>query len=223
MPLSYISVLSRLGFFGCLIVITPSVFAADQEVDNLLAKMRNAYSAIKSAKFSTVVNFRKPPLHTTNYFLAPDKFRVDFPGKEAGINSFITDGKFTYFVPSGQDAQREPYDFERFFQMSPGHIETFSYFEWKKTFTVGGKTMGLDGSALKVVPNQEWNGKKWTVLEETKNSEKQVYHYYVDPKTYLVWRTTSLPFGATAYRVDTQFTKLELGISIPESKFKVSG
>jgi len=223
MSLARFSVLTKLSAFACLMGIAPSVIAADQEVDNLLAKIRNAYSVVKSAKYSTVVYFRKPPLHCTNYFLAPDKFRVDFPADgSGGTTSLITDGKTTYYVPAGQETQQEPYDFENFFKLSPGHIETFSYFEWKKLLVVN-RGMGLDGSSLKVLPDQEWNGRKWTVLEETKTSEKQVYHYYVDPKTYLIWRTTSLPFGATAYRVDTQLTKLELGISVPASMFRVTG
>jgi len=223
MTLSSYSVLIKLGVFGCVMGIAPSVIAADQEVENLLGKIRNAYSAVKSAKYSTVVNFRKPPLHCTNYFLAPDKFRVDYPSDGAdGMTSLITDGKTTYFLPAGQEMQHEPYDFDNFFKLSPGHVETFSYCEWKKLLVVG-KGMGLDGRSLRVLSDQEWNGRKWTVLEETKASEKQIYHYYVDPKTYLIWRTTSLPFGAIAYRVDTQLTKLELDISVPAAMFRVSG
>jgi outer membrane lipoprotein-sorting protein len=223
MPISRFYALTGLSLFGCLLGVAPSAIAANQEVENLLAKIRNAYSSVKSAKYSTVVNFRNPPLHCTNYFLAPDKFRVDFPAEGAsGTTSIISDGKTTYYLPAGQEMQHEPYDFENFFKLSPGHVETFSYFEWKKLLVIG-QGMGLDDSSLKVLPNQEWNGRNWTVLEETKTSEKQVYHYYVDPKTFLIWRTTSLPFGATAYRVDTQLTKLELGISVPASMFKVSG
>ncbi len=146
---------------------------------------------------------------------------LDYPAEGgAGTTSIITDGKTSYFLPAGQEMQNDPDDFDNFFKLSPGHLDTFSYCEWKKLLAIG-KGMGLDGSSLKVLPDQEWNGRKWTVLEETKRSEEQVYHYYVDPKTYLIWRTTSLPFGATAYRVDTQLTKLELGITVPASMFKV--
>ena len=78
------------------------------------------------------------------------------------------------------------------------NLEVISLWDWQRQLSTGdgGNMRGAD---LRIGTNEKWNGRSWTVLEESAGSNGR-YRYFIDPKTSLIWRTVAVsPDGSSFY------------------------
>ena len=70
----------------------------------------------------------------------------------------------------------------------------------------------------------KWEGKEWIVLDEDAPSVGLFVRYYVDPKTYFIWRTIQMTQDEKPSKrkviQDFVVKSLELDVEIDESIFK---
>ena len=201
--------------------------AADPNVEALLAKMRAAYGSAKSVTFTTETEIGKQKVESSFSFLSPGKIRLALSSstsKTAGVLlTRISDGK-TVSSKAGKRAgfKDQPYTPDSFVAGVPVNLESICFFDWAKQLsTAPGKNM--EHSSFKLLLNQDWRGKKWTVLEETATAQKIVCHYFIDPKTNFIWRTTvkAMPGGNAQNNADFQISQMNLAAKIDPSIFKI--
>ena len=81
----------------------------------------------------------------------------------------------------------------------------------------------MQGSKLGVVKAQKWKGTEWTVLEESSPDLGILVRYFIDPKSYVIWRT-QIKNPATAEIIfDGWLTQLEILKSLARSDVAESG
>jgi len=201
--------------------------AADPQVEALLAKMRNAYRAAKSATYTTHSQVRGQAIDVAFVFKSPWEIRADvtikgLTGKPIKAME-ITTGKTTHMDLGGKPAGPDkPFKVDDFVNPLGVNLESICFFDWDRQLSTGpGKNMAQ--STFKIMPNQDWNGKKWTVLEETAKTQKVVCKYFIDPKTSLIWRTTvkAMPGGPKNAEMDCQISKMSLNPKVDDSTFKI--
>jgi hypothetical protein len=200
--------------------------ANDLDTEALLAKMRSAYRSIKSARFTTEVHRGAFVLACTNYFAAPFEVRCEFSNTgspiKAGQTIAVTDGTWMYAKLPVTPFEKTAFGLDAFEQKVPGNLESLCFYDWDRQLSTGtGKNMHF--STLRILKNQKWNGRTWTVLEETAKQQNVLCLYYIDPATSLIWRTkVSLlhsQVGAQGAPVDAWIKQLELGAPLPGSIF----
>lgn len=196
------------------VLLAASIHAADPQVEALLAKMRIAYRSTKSITYTTeskmgsnvyvsIFNFQSPTKIRMTIASSTDKNLI--PGlvlSTDGINVSVS----TATLPTKVVAKYTP---DVFGSNIRGNLESICFFDWERQLsTAPGKNM--EHSTFKISLNQDWKGKKWTVLEETAAKDKVVCRYFIDPKTSYIWRTVvkSLPGGSTDRDSDSYLTKL---------------
>ena len=166
--------------------------AADPQVEALLAKMRAAYQSTKAVSYKTETHVGSKVYYSTFTFEPPKSIKVSLSGGGAtgpkGV-TMSTDGKdVTIRVPNSPLPIVTNYTVDKFNSNIAGNLESICFYDWARQLsTAPGKNM--EHSALKISLNQEWNGKKWTVLQEIAQKDKVACRYFIDPKTNLIWRT----------------------------------
>jgi len=201
--------------------------AADPQVEALLSNMRNAYKQAKSVTFTTETKNGDQDFVSSFSFLSPSKIRVDVtsPGSKpsGALLTKISDGKTVSSKLRNQsEFKEEAYTPTRFASIVPVNLESICFFDWAQQLsTAPGKNM--EHSTFKITLGQDWNGKKWTVLHETAAAQKIVCQYYIDPKTFLIWRTIikPMPGGPKDSESDSKITKLNLSAKIDPSVFGI--
>lgn len=197
--------------------------AADPKVENLLLHMRNAYRAIKTAKFTTVSHFGETVFINSFTYKAPSKIRLDItaPGKTDFKASLIkvTDGKKIWMkFPNAVEFKESAFSVDNFAANLPVNLESLSFFDsCKQLSTAPGKNMAH--SQLQILPSQPWNGKRWIVLHEHAPDQKLDCKYFVDPKSFLIWRTVVRQDGNPSVYEDSQITHLQLGPTVSDNVF----
>ncbi|HEY0866817.1 MAG TPA: hypothetical protein VGE01_05550 [Fimbriimonas sp.] len=202
--------------------------AADAKVEDLLTKMRDAYKGVKSARLEVKTTLyeeeEKFESSTKVLFANPNKVSIELTPEDQESDEKITlfyrhDGKKMAAGTKKDELRSREYDDEEF-PIATVNLETLSFWEWDKQLnTAEGKNM--HDSELKVVEDVEWNGKKWTTLEESAKEAKVFVRYYIDPKTHLIWRTEVKNLDTMAPMEDVQVTQLETGVEIEEDEFKI--
>jgi len=211
----------------CLVVglglsIAAAVRAADKDVEGLLAHMRNAYKSVKSATFTTESHFRGSVFVIEFLFKSPSKIRMDL-GKQDFKSSLIkvSDGaSISTKVQNTTTFTRQPYSIDNFERNLPANLETYCFWDYERQLsTKPGKNM--EHSQFMILKNVGWNGKKWLVLEETAPVQNVVCRYYIDSKTYLIWRTLVRQIGADRDSQDCQITKMDTSATVSDANFKL--
>lgn len=200
-----------------------NAFCADKETEELLAKMRAAYSQVKTAKFATKSVFRrgKDKEFTANLsteFAAPNKLRstVTVAGQKVEV---YCDGKSVLQLGPANRIKSD-YSLDALGQALPANLESLCFFDWKRQLsTAAGGNM--KESILKIAPKESWNGRTWIVLEEKAPKQKVFVKYYIDPGTYLIWRTKSSRTDQNFISEDYQLTSLTLGGAIDAKRFQI--
>jgi len=195
--------------------------AADAQVEALLGKMRQAYGATKSVTFTVEATTSKNKYTSTITFRSPRTLHVSIvSGTDSRLRkpvSIDSDGA-TVRVKSPMGLEEVPFTTDLLNGALRGNLESICFYDWQKQLsTAPGKNM--EHSTFRILLNQDWNGKKWTVLEETAAAEKVVCKYYVDPKSYLIWRTVVKvsPGGDKGQEIDAKILKMGPGGAIPDS------
>jgi len=201
-----------------------SAVAADKEVEDLLAKMRKAYKEVKTATFtleSTLLAGNGDIVVTLKGgFKAPNKMYADIKSAEFKMK-FISDGKTIFLIDSANDEVSDiPYSDRNMGRaLSVANLELINFYEWKKQLSTE-KDHNMHDSKLSIRQNEEWNGKKWTVLEESAPQAGVYVEYYIDPKTHLIWRTVQMTLDKEFIRGDYVLKQLKIGVKIDDKRFK---
>lgn len=204
-----------------------SAIAADPQVEALLSNMRDGYKRLKGVTYTTESQFGKQVFVNSFTFESPTKARISVTSpslKSAGVLlTKICDGKTVNSKRMNQPSyQEKPYSPDVLADLVPVNLESICFFDWDRQLsTAPGKNM--EHSTFKIARNEEWNGRKWTVLQETASRQKVVCSYYIDPATYIIWRTVvkAMPGGNPASECDCKITKLNLAAKVDESEFRM--
>jgi hypothetical protein len=187
--------------------------------------MRNAYKGLKGVTYRTESKFGTASFVSDFVFGAPSKIRLTVKrvGAKGVLVTKICDGK-TISVRQGTiSAPRQiPYTANNIAAGVPANLESICFFDWAQQLSTA-SGMNMEHSTFRLMRNQDWNGKKWTVLEETAAAQKVVCTYYIDPKTNIMWRTVVkvMPGGDKANECDCKITQLNLAAKVDESTFKM--
>lgn len=217
---------NRLAFVSALLLLVGSAFAAsNKEVEELLSKMREAYKNTKAAtyklKATGTLKDRLVKITADVSFLGPDKLYIKATGVTGSTGpaiTYILNGKRT-LIDDGKSKERSD------LQVGAGfpewsNLETASFYQYQKQLsTDSGANMHF--STFKILLDEKWNDKLWTVLQETANGQGVFVSYYIDPKTYLIWRTTTSDIHTRAIFSQTEVLNLDTKAKVDESLFKI--
>lgn len=201
-------------------------FAPAQDIDSatLLKKMTEAYKAVKTAKFSVqgtgfVPGGRKTSMEIL--FKAPESIRAVASGifSETSRLIFTTTGNKVTITDGDGKKDKQEVDFDQ--MRLTGNLETLCFWDYAKQLSTseGGN---MQQSTLKVVQKESWNGKDWIVLEEDAPALGVTVRYFIDPKSYLIWRTVMKVKDGDG-GTESWITKLELDVKVEDSDFKAGG
>lgn len=210
-------------------------FGADREVEALLGQMRKAYGSIESAHLTVKATLLKPKakreVTTEVKFKRPRQVRETIDGLLSGGKTVTvtSDGKHVVsnggvpFASEDEDALGEV--------DTPGtNLETIALWDWQRQLSTAERG-NMHGSDFKLIPDEEWNGRHWIVLEEISWSNVSVVRYFIDPQTKLIWRTDlkSMVSGdGSAKRPlitkdvgDFQVVSMNTGVAIDDREFEI--
>lgn len=200
--------------------------AADKDVEELLAKMRDTYKAVKSAKITsesvlhiegekvtatidtTYKSLNKAFMRSTNLF-----------GME-GVVKVICDGKkIVASTPEGKE--EEDFTVEALSQAMPLNLEVMSFWDWKRQLSTE-KGANMEFSEFKLLKDQSWNDKKWTILEETAKGQGVFVRYWIDPKTNFIWKSEVADLESRDKIMESTIKSLELDTEVSDSVFAIT-
>lgn len=193
-------------------VVSVSPGEAQKPVEDLFLKMRKAYQAIDTASLQARLRFYAPSATQTGImsvdYARPFKIRYT---AEVGQNRVqrYSDGKQVVTIRDGNRTETAKINVDTVGGQVPGNLEWLCFFDWKRQLsTTPGNNMAK--STFKLIPVQKWNGKNWIVLEETAPEVNVGVRYFIDPRTYLIWRCDVKSLSTKKETVRTEVTKLVL-------------
>ena len=215
------------GVLASSVLICAAANAADPQVEALLAKMRSTYKATKTATFTTESHVNGQVMTISFAFISPTKIRADITVPRKGGKPVkaveVTDGKTIHLsVPGQTSGGDKAYTPDSFTGPLGVNLESICFFDYERQLsTAPGKNMAT--STFKLQTNQDWDGKKWTVLQETAPKEKVVCSYYVDPKTLYIWRTVvkAMPGGPKNAEMDCRIMKMSPNAKVDPGSFGI--
>lgn len=213
----------RVIFLALLPLLASLAQAADPEVEALLANMRKAYSAIKTAKITTKTILPSQAgefeLTTETTFQSPNHVWAKvsgFPGTPASL-IVRTDGKKV--VQEGpQGKKEEKWSLDAVNEPLPINLETLNLWDWKRQLSTGAGG-NMQKSKFRLIKRETWKNIDWLVLEET--APEAFVRYFIDPKTYLIHRTRYERLEGNELVMDAKITKIELNPKVDPKLFKL--
>lgn len=216
--------MKRYAIFALGLVGAATAFGADAQVEELLSKMRTAYSRTKSARFEVTTDLtqseRKIKVSMKVDFAAPNKMRAQLSMGSTGTATVICNGKSIVSAFGPNISPSQPYGLDALGRSLPANLETLCFFDWKRQLSTGAGG-NMSKSKLTIIPSEKWNGKSYLVLEESAPQQDVFVRYFIDPATYLIWRTHSVSLKAKKPLMDARLTRLELGASIDPKVFEL--
>jgi len=206
--------------------------AADKEVEQLLGHMRDAYKGVKSATFTTETTFDtedgKKTLTSDYAFKAPSMIRVILKGDILpGPVTKVTDGQKISMSGPGGSAPVTDYTMDTFESGLLSNLEALSFWDYQRQLSTDDKA-NMHKSTFNLITDEAWDGKRWTVLEESAKSDadknKWVWvRYFIDPKTYFIWRTVVYnDADHDKAMLDSKITEMDTDARLDDDRFKIS-
>lgn len=213
--------------FACgaaLLILAGCASAADQQVEGLLAHMRDAYKTVKSATYNTTTTVYGPDgsqEYTCDFaYKRPNMIRVIIKGAQLhgqAVTEISNGTDITISTPEGAMPPQKFSD-DTIEKGLPANLESLCFWDWDRQLsTTAGKNMAQ--STFKLIRDEEWNGKHWMVLEETAKKDNVLCRYFIDPKTYLIWRTRVKDLSTGKDQLDSQITRLNPDADLTDSMF----
>lgn len=207
-----------------LTALSTAAFAADKEVEGLLAKMRDTYKNIGTVTFTSEATLQGDAgdivVKMNGGFKSPNSMYVDItaPNGKARVN---TDGKKIWALPDGATEVFElTWGLDEMGGVLAGaNLELLNFFDWKRQLSTA-KGDNMAESKLSIRKNVKWNDKTWIVLEESAPQVGVYVEYYIDPKTNLMWRTVQMTLDKEFVRGDFIVKSLKTGVKIDDKYFK---
>jgi|GEM_PF-3232597 len=136
-------------------------------------------------------------------------------------------GKTWQFTSNGDEVQYDDLsgnvqsgDFDLDNIPMPVNLEVMSFWDWERQLsTASGGNM--ERSRFKLVKNESWNGKKWTVLEETAYAQDVFVRYFIEPSSSLIYRVLVYDLSKDSLRQETTVTKLDRNIKLSKRMFEI--
>jgi outer membrane lipoprotein-sorting protein len=210
--------------FLLLAALSSVAFAADKEVEELLAKMRDTYKNIGSVTFTQEATLLTDTGDVTvkmnGGFKSPNSMYVDITAPN-GKAKVVTDGKNIWALPDGAtDVFELKWGLDEMGGVLGGaNLEVLNFFDWKRQLSTA-KGDNMAESKLSLRKNVKWNDKTWIVLEESAPQVGVYVEYYIDPKTNLIWRTVQMTLDKEFVRGDFVIKSLKTGAKIDDKNFK---
>ena len=207
-----------------LLLLSGIASAADPAVEALLSHMRDAYSQIKGARYASTTTLSSnegtsQDVQESFVYKKPNMIRVIIKlPKTAGAITKISDGKtINVSTPQGS-APEQLFSIDTFAQGLPGNLESISFYDYDRQLsTAAGKNM--ETSTFHLVKDEVWDNKHWIVLEETATKDSVLCRYFIDPKTYFIWRTVVSDLKTKKVQIDSKLTSLDANATIDDSIF----
>jgi outer membrane lipoprotein-sorting protein len=213
----------RATLAGAMLLISVFAAAADKEVEELLASMRSVYEKTKTAKLQTetLLNIEDKEIKSEFdiQFKSPNMVKMttdNIFGLEARV-TLKCDGKMIT-VTSPDEKEETPFTLEELSSAMPVNLETMSFWDWKRQLSTD-ENGNMRKSEFRLLKDQEWNDKKWTVLEETANEQEVFVRYWINPETKYIWKTEVLELKSREKVMTCTIKKLEVNVEIDDSVF----
>lgn len=226
--------------YAALALLTLAPFAKADQVDDLLAKMHAAYQLVHSADIKIQTRFMNGDKHITEIchiqFVAPNLLYETATQKEStpgmpklGGFTYISDGKRLQTIGRSMPGSAngiKPYSPSAAQDDGvPVYKEALCLWDWKRQWSgeKGGKASGF---RYQIKPAVKWEGKQYIGLTELAPDRRQAFHYFIDPKTYLI--KASVFFIPNEQATDWQpveecdVTNLKINPKIDRSVFKIN-
>ena len=218
----------RIALIAAVIAVWSCASAADKDVEALLSHMRSAYGSVSAATFTT----------ETTVYTAEDgspQFTLDFAYKKPGmirtilkggglpegtVVTIVSDGKnISVTAPQGSPPA-QPYSADNF-EKAVGvvNLESMCFYDADRQLSTA-KGKNMEKSSFKLIPDEEWEGKHWIVLEETAAKDNVLVRYFIDPKTYFIWRTDVKELSTKKDQMDAHIVKLDAAAKLSDDDFK---
>lgn len=214
----------RLAAMIPFLLSAPYSNAADQEVESLLAKMRQVYSSAKTAHVvvkTTARRFGDQAVTTDLTYKREMKIAAkvyNLPTLKGKVWNYVCNGKDVSLDDLAGHVQRTTFDPD--FIPMPINLEAMSFWDWKRQLSTS-KGSNMEFSTFKLAKDVAWNNKKWTMLEETANGQKVFARYYIDPKSSLIYRVQVFDLVGRQQRLETVVIKLELNRPVNDAYFRL--
>jgi len=212
---------------GAVLAAQPS--GSDAKTEALLASMRKAYSTSKTAELTVkTVLLRQKKEHTVISdvtFSRPRRIYAEmkgWPGAHSGETViFRSDGDRMSVEGGGDEPVKLPFAPDEVLGILPSNLETICFWDWERQLSTA-STGNMKASKLKILEDQEWNGKKWLLLEETANEQRVFVRYWINPKTKFIWRTRTMSLDQSITFADCVLLKLKTNGRVNASKFEIN-
>ena len=194
---------------------------ADKEVEKLLANMRQAYQSAQSAsvvsKSTTEIDGKDETFAVRMDYAKPNLLRMvfTFRGQEA---MKISDGKKVYMIVGGGKPHEQKLTLDALGGDAPINLETMAFFDWKRQLSTSSGA-NMEKSKFKIVLSEEWNDRSWIVLEETAHGQNVFVRYFIDPKTFLIWKCDVKSLDKKESIMTTEVQKLLLNPKLDSKIF----
>lgn len=204
-----------------------SALSADKAVEDLLAKMRKAYSSAKSVKLGVTSlmasELGEQELTVELMYVKPNKVAtrvlgIPQAGKE-GIQ-WRSDGK-TIQWDTLEGKKSAAWTVRQAEQVAFAvNLETLNFWDWKRQLSTatGGN---MKKSTFRLLAKETFQNKDYMVLEETAKEQQVFVRYFIDPKTYFIKRTRVERLDTKDLIMDCKVTKFELNAKVDPKAFKI--
>lgn len=209
--------------FAYCAALAASSFArdADKEVEKLLASMRQAYQSTQSAsivsKSTTEIEGKEETFAVRMDYTKPNLLRLVFTFRGQELTK-ISDGKKVYTVAGSGKPHEQKLTLDALGGDAPINLETMAFFDWKRQLSTS-LGANMEHSKFKIVLSEEWSGRSWIVLEETAHGQNVYVRYFVDPKTYLIWKCDVKSIDKKKSIMTTEVQKLLLNPKLDSKIF----
>ncbi len=216
--------MNKIALLTLCAALSTGVLATDEKVEDLLAKMREAYKNIGTVTFkleSTILaEDGDIVIHMIGGFRSPNMMYVyiDFDENRVKV---VSDGENVYVAAGDSDRVMEmPYNIDMMGSVLRGaNLEVINFYDWERQLSTSDGA-NMHDSNLSIRRNEKWNGKTWLVLEESAPMVGVYVEYYIDPKTYLVWRTVQMSLDKEITRAEFILKALNRGAKISDWRFQ---
>ncbi|MBX3118423.1 MAG: hypothetical protein KF784_05110 [Fimbriimonadaceae bacterium] len=209
--------------------IASTVWAQNSQAEQLLSDMRAAYQKPQTIHIKTqatlLMEAAKSPqtMHFDLTFKRPYKVYckvTQFPGQEGKDIYWVTDGK-TLKSTGPEGTRKGTIKPDEIGKGWPINLECLSFWDSDRQLsTKAGANM--EKSKFVILENEAWNGKEWTVLEETAFGQDVFVRYFIDPKTFYIWRCEVWDLERKTARYDIKVTELEIDPVVDDKIFDIS-
>ena len=205
-------------------LVVASSYAADQEVEKLLSRMRDVYSSSSTARLviqTTGPRFGKNTIVTDLTYMKERRIYAKLSGFES------LKGRTRVFICDGQKVQVDDFagnlqflDFNPDIIPLPINLEAMSFWDWRRQLSTS-KGSNMEHSSFKLKKGVRWNSKSWWVLEEKADGQDVYVDYYIDPTTALIHRVQVYDINKRHLITETVVAKIERNLKVDPNLFKV--